>query len=445
MERVQNFTEGKIVTPLLKFAAPVLLALFLQAMYGAVDLLIVGKFSHTADVSAVSTGSMMMQSITAVFTSLSMGIAILLGQKIGEKKENEAGKVIGSGVFLFAIIAIIFTAIFVIGANSIASLLQAPKDAFLQTVSYLRICSAGILFIIAFNTLGSIFRGLGDSKMPLITVAIACVANIFLDLLFVAKFKFGAEGAALATVMAQAISVIFSFVIISKRKLNFTFSIKDITWNTEHIKKILWFGVPVALQDLLVNISFLVIMAIINQLGLEQSAGVGVAEKVCMFLMLVPSAYMQSLSAFVAQNAGAGKYKRARKALFYAIATSLIAAFIMAYLAFFHGNLLAGIFSNDKKVIEMAADYLKAYGIDCLLTAELFCFNGYYSGMGKTTFVMFQGIIGAFCIRIPVSYFVSKISGATLFHIGLASPASTILQITMCGVFLYICIKKEKS
>ncbi len=187
------------------------------------------------------------------------------------------------------------------------------------------------------------------------------------------------------------------------------------------------------------------IMAIINQLGLEQSAGVGVAEKVCMFLMLVPSAYMQSLSAFVAQNAGAGKYKRARKALFYAIATSLIAAFIMAYLAFFHGNLLAGIFSNDKKVIEMAADYLKAYGIDCLLTAELFCFNGYYSGMGKTTFVMFQGIIGAFCVRIPVSYFVSKISGATLFHIGLASPASTILQITMCGVFLYICIKKEKS
>lgn len=445
MERVQNFTEGKIVTPLLKFAVPILLALFLQAMYGAVDLLIVGKFSHTADVSAVSTGSMMMQSITAVFTSLSMGITILLGQKIGEKKENEAGKVIGSGVFLFAIIAIIFTAIFVIGANSVASLLQAPKDAFLQTVSYLRICSAGIIFIIAFNTLGSIFRGLGDSKMPLITVAIACVANIFLDLLFVAKFKFGAEGAALATVMAQAISVIFSLIIISKRKLNFTFSIKDLTWNIEYIKKILWFGVPVALQDLLVNISFLVIMAIINQLGLEQSAGVGVAEKVCMFLMLVPSAYMQSLSAFVAQNAGAGKYKRARKALFYAIATSLIAAFIMAYLAFFHGNLLAGIFSNDKKVIEMAADYLKAYGIDCLLTAELFCFNGYYSGMGKTTFVMFQGIIGAFCVRIPVSYFVSKISGATLFHIGLASPASTILQITMCGVFLYICIKKEKS
>ena len=188
MERVQNFTEGKIVTPLLKFAAPVLLALFLQAMYGAVDLLIVGKFSHTADVSAVSTGSMMMQSITAVFTSLSMGITILLGQKIGEKKENEAGKVIGSGVFLFAIIAIIFTAIFVIGANSIASLLQAPKDAFLQTVSYLRICSAGILFIIAFNTLGSIFRGLGDAKTPLMTVFIACVANIMVRYQFYYTF-----------------------------------------------------------------------------------------------------------------------------------------------------------------------------------------------------------------------------------------------------------------
>ncbi|MDY2856016.1 MAG: MATE family efflux transporter [Oscillospiraceae bacterium] len=445
MEKIHNFTEGKILGPLLKFASPIFLALFLQAMYGAADLIIVGQFAQTADVSAVSTGSLIMQSLTVTFASLSMGVTILLGQKIGEKKVEEAGKAIGSAIVLFSIIAVVFTAVFVAGARPISQIMKAPADAMEQTVSYLAICSGGIIFIVAFNTLSAVFKGLGDSKVPLITVAIACVVNIFLDLLLVAKLGMGAAGAAYATVTAQAVSVIVSLVIIIVRKVDIPFTVKNIRWNKLYISRILKFGVPVALQDLLVSISFLVITAIINSIGLEQSAGVGVAEKVCVFLMLIPSAYMQSLSAFVAQNIGANKIKRARKALLYAVCTSLPVVIIMAYLAIFHGSLLASVFDNDATVVQMAADYLKAYGIDCLLTAELFCLNGYYSGMGKTKFVMIQGIIGAFCVRIPVSYFVSKIPGATLFHIGLATPASTVLQLIICGVFFVYLLKKEKK
>ena len=445
MQKVQNFTEGKILTPLLKFLVPILCALFLQAMYGAVDLLVVGKFASTTDVSAVATGSMLMQSITTVLTSLAMGITILLGKKIGEQKQEEAGKVIGAGVALFAVIAVICTVVFVGGASFFAGVLHAPKDAFETTVAYVRICSSGILFIIAFNILGSIFRGLGDSKMPLITVAIACVANIGLDLLLVEGAKMGAAGAAIATVAAQAISVVCSFIVIQKRQIGISFSVKDIRLDKNFIRQILVYGLPVSVQDLLVNMSFLVIMAIVNSLGLEQSAGVGVAEKVCAFLMLIPSAYMQALSAVVAQNYGAGKEERARKTLYYAIGTSLLAAIVMWYLGYLHGEILARIFSKDKQVIKMAADYLKAYAFDCLLTAELFCFNGFYSGMGKTTFVMIQGMIGAFGIRVPVSWIVSRIPGISLFYIGLASPVSTFVQISIYGVAFAILVKKSRK
>lgn len=445
METLHDFTKGKILGPLLKFAYPVFLALFLQAMYGAVDLLVVGKFAETADVSGVATGSQIMQSLTSVITSMSIGITILLGQKIGEGKSEVGGKVIGTGITLFAALAAVCTLLFVALAPQISTIMQAPEEAFSQTVSYVRICSAGTVFIIAFNLLGSIFRGLGDSKMPLITVAIACVVNIFGDLLLVAVFKMGTKGAAYATVFAQAISVVLSLAIISRRTLPFTFSKGDLRIDKKIGLQIFKFGAPVALQELLVSLSFLVIFAIVNSLGLTQSAGVGVAEKICSFLMLVASAYMQSLSAFVAQNIGANRRDRAKLALKYGILTSLAAGAVMGYLSFFHGDTLSSIFSNDAEVVSMAADYLKAYGIDCVLTAFLFCFCGYYSGCGKTTFTMAQGIAGAFLVRIPFSYFMSRVPGISLFYIGLATPASTVVQITLCLIYFAYTEKKAKQ
>lgn len=443
METKNAFTEGKILSPLLRFAVPVLLALFLQATYGAVDLLVVGKFAETADISAVATGSQIMHTITMVLVGLAMGITVLLGQKIGAGEPKSAGRVIGSGICLFAILTLVCTVLFVALAAPIARLMQAPEAAFSPTVSYLRICSGGMLFIIAFNVLGSIFRGIGDSKMPLITVAIACVVNIGGDLLLVAVCKLGAAGAAIATIGAQAVSVLLSMIIIAKRTLPFTLTKQDIRLDKYYTGQILKLGMPLALQDLLVSISFLVIMAIVNSLGLIESAGVGVSEKLCAFIMLIPSAFMQSMSAFVAQNIGASKPERAKKALFYGILTSLAAGFITGWLSFFHGDLLSSIFANESAVIGASADYLKAYAIDCLLTSFLFCFIGYFSGMGKTVFVMSQGIIGAFLVRIPISYFVSRIAGVSLFYIGLATPASTLLQILLCAVYFLLINKKS--
>lgn len=442
MEKRIDFTEGKIVIPFLRFAGPVLMALFLQAMYGAVDLLIVGKFASSADVSAVSTGSQIMHTITNLISSMCMGMTIILGQKIGEKKASEGGRIIGSGLLMFLIIGIILTIVLPLSAPELAVIMHAPREAFELTVRYIRICGAGAIIIIIYNLIGGVFRGIGDSNTPLVTVLIACIFNIFGDLVLVAGFNLGTEGAAIATVAAQLISVVISWILISKKTLPFEFHRNFIKWNGKIVKRILLLGTPIALQELLVGISFLVILAIVNAIGLKESAGIGVAEKVCAFIMLVPASFMQSMSAFVAQNRGAGKLDRAIKGFKSAVVISFSFGIVMFYIAFFHGDILSGIFSKDTGVILASADYLKSYAIDCMLTCFLFCFIGFYNGMGCTSFVMIQGIIGAFLVRVPVSFLMSKWEPVSLFHIGLATPCSTIIQIILCFGYLWI-IKKR--
>ncbi len=435
MKKQHDFTQGPILPALLKFALPVLLALLLQAMYGAVDLQVVGRFGTAADISAVSTGSQIMQTITVVITGLAMGVTVLLGQKIGEGKPEEGGRAVGGGICLFSVVTLIVTVTMLLMAPRMSALMQAPADAFADTVVYVRICSAGAVFIVAYNILGSIFRGLGDSQMPLITVSIACVFNIAGDLLMVGGLGMGVAGAAIATVFAQAVSVLLSLLIIRCRQLPFTLTKQDIRFEKSVIRQILKLGIPVAFQDLLVSLSFLAIIAIANAMGTIASAGVGVAEKLCAFVMLVPSAYMQSMSAFVAQNVGAGREDRSQKALLCGIVSSLAAGLVMGWAAFFHGDLLAGLFAEDTAVIGAAWEYLKAYAIDCLLTSFLFCFVGYFNGHGQTVFVMVQGFVGALGVRMPVAFLMSRMSPGSLFHLGLSTPASTVVQILLCGVW----------
>ena len=435
MQREISFTRGQILAPLLKFALPVLGALILQAMYGAVDLMVVGHFGVSADVSAVSTGSQLMHTITLVITGLSMGTTVLLGQHIGAGEDDRAGDVIGGAIWLFGLLGIAVAIAVPLLARPLCALMQAPEEAFRQTVEYVSICAAGALFIVAYNVLGSVFRGMGDSRTPLFTVLVACVANILGDLLFVGGFGMAAAGAALATILAQGVSVALCLLVIRRRGLPFSFSRRNLRPQAAVLARTLRLGAPIALQDLLVSISFLVILAIVNSLGLVASAGVGVAEKLCAFIMLVPSAFSQSLSAFVAQNIGAGQAGRARRAMVYGMVASFLLGCAMAWAAYFHGEALGSIFARDAKVIAAGADYLRAYAIDTLLVSFLFCYLGFFNGCGCTTFVLIQGLVGAFCVRIPVSWLMSRQSWATLFHIGLSTPASTVVQILLCTAY----------
>ena len=439
IKKVNNFTTGPIFGPLIKFMLPILGALILQSLYGAVDLWVVGQYGETADISAVATGAQLINMVSFIMIGLAVGTSVLIGQFIGANKKEEAGDVLGAGIKLFFVCAIVMTVLLLLLAPALAGVLNAPAAAFDKTAGYIRICGSGMVFIIAYNLLSSIFKGMGDSQTPLISVAIAAVLNIGGDIAFVKGLGLGAFGAALATVISQAVSVVICFIIIRKRGLPFSFSLENVKKKQKkNIIRTVKLGAPIALQSTLVNISFLVITSLINDIGLVESSGLGVAEKLCSFIMLLPSAFAQSLSAVVAQNIGAAKPARAEKAMLLGMVSSFVLCTAIAYLAFFHGDILAQIFSKDAAVIAAAADYLKAYAIDCLLTSFLFCFIGFFNGCGYTFFTMLQGIIGAFCVRIPVSILMKSIQPVSLFRIGLATPCSSIVQIIFCLIVFLI-------
>lgn len=440
-DKANDFTTGSIAAKLIAFMLPILGALILQAMYGAVDVLIVGRYGTTAGISAVSTGSNIVNLIIFTVAGLSMGVTVLIGRYIGERKEKQIGKVIGGAICLFIAIAIGVSFIMLAFAKPLAKLMQAPEEALELTVLYVRICGGGIIFIIAYNVISSIFRGMGNSRLPLIFVFIACVANIIGDLVFVAGFHMNVAGAALATVMAQAISVILSLIIIRRQELPFTMTYKDICFNSE-IKHFLKIGTPIAFQEILTNISFLALCAFINHLGLEASSGYGIANKIVSFVMLVPGSLMQSMSSFVAQNVGAGKERRAREAMTTGMVIGASIGIVITILTFLRGDLLAKLFTSDQKVVFEAAAYLKGFSLEAIVTCILFSFMGYFNGHSETLFVMLQGIAQSFIVRLPMSYFMSIKPHASLTQIGLAAPTATIFGILINLTYFIIYTKK---
>lgn len=438
-----DFTQGNIVTKLLKFMIPILGALILQAMYGAVDILVVGQFGTTAGISGVSTGSSIVNLVTFTITGLSMGVTVVMGRYLGEKKEDKVGQVVGGAIFLFMLLSVIIAVIMLVCARPLAILMQAPEEALDLTVLYVRICGGGIFFIIAYNVISSISRGIGDSSMPLVFVGIACIVNILGDLLFIAVFRWNVAGAALATVMAQAVSVILSIIIIRRREPPFTMKKEYIRFSPE-IKKFIKVGTPIAFQEVLTQLSFLALCAFINRLGLDASSGYGVANKIVSFVMLVPGALMQSMASFVAQNVGAGLEKRARKAMVTGMFIGGGIGIFITFFSFFRGDLLAGVFSNDAAVITRAAEYLRGFAPEAVVTAVLFSFVGYYNGHSKTLFVMTQGIAQTFLVRLPMSYIMSIQPEASLTMIGLAAPCATVFGILINVMYFIILNKKGK-
>lgn len=428
-----SFLEGPVFGALIRFAIPVLGALILQAAYGAIDLFVVGQFGDASSISAVGTGSSFMQMVTFVITSLAMGSTVMIGQHMGENKSKEAGDAVGTTILLFLLIGIVLTVLLEIFAGDIMCLLEVPEASYEKAVTYVRICSGGIIVIIAYNVISSVLRGVGNANLPLIFVGIACVTNIIGDLLFVAVFQMDAAGAALATVLAQLISVIISIFVIQKQRLPISFSKEQCRMYPKELKKILNVGVPIAIQETTVQISFLIINTIINQMGLTQSAGYGVAQKIVSFIMLVPSSAMQSVSAFVAQNIGAGQKGRAKQGFYTAMISGCMIGIFIFCIGYFGGALLSSFFSKDPEVIAQSASYLKGFSPECILTCILFSSIGYFNGCGQSMPVMIQGIASAFCIRIPVSIFMSRQPNASLAMVGFATPITT-----MCGIFYFI-------
>ena len=431
-----DFTQGNILKKLIRFMIPILGALVLQAAYGAVDLLVVGRFGSTAGLSAVSTGSQILNLVTFVITQLAMGITVLIARYIGEKATNQIGQLLGGSTVVFSILAVVLSGVMVFFSHSLSILMQAPDEAVSLTSTYVKICGAGIFFIVAYNVLSAIFRGLGDSKSPLIFVVIACVVNIIGDLVFVAGLHMDAAGAAIATVLAQAISVVLALVMLKRRELPFCLTGKDFRLNHQ-CRRFLNVGLPLALQECLTQLSFLALCAFVNRLGLEASSGYGVACKIVNFAMLVPSALMQSMASFVSQNVGAGKEDRAKKVLFTGMSVGIFVGAFVFVGVFFFGNTLTSIFTTDSSVILKGYDYLKGFAPETIVTAILFSMIGYFNGHEKTVWVMIQGVIQTLLVRLPLAYIMSIQPNASLTYIGLAAPVATCFGIVLNVIYYH--------
>ena len=433
-----DFTQGNILKKLVAFMMPILGALILQAAYGAVDLLVVGRFGSTSGLSAVSTGSQVLNLVTFVVTQFAMGITVLIARYLGEKRPERIGAVIGGGAVVFTMMSVALFIAMVGFARPISVLMQAPAEAVDLTASYVRICGAGIFFIVAYNLLSAIFRGLGDSKSPLLFVLVACIVNIIGDLVLVAGLHMDAAGAAIATVTAQALSVVFAVMLLLKKDLPFAITKKDFRLNPQ-CRKFLKIGLPLALQEFLTQISFLALCAFVNRLGLEASSGYGVACKIVNFAMLVPSSLMQSMASFVSQNIGAGKKKRAKQSMFTGIGVGLAVGCVVFVLVLFKGDVLCSAFSTDAAVIRNGFAYLKGFAPETLVTAILFSMVGYFNGNNKTVWVMTQGLIQTLLVRLPLAYFMSIQPNASLTKIGLAAPVATTVGIFLnVGFFIYL-------
>lgn len=439
-----TFLKGKILPPLIKFALPLMLSQLLQALYGAVDLIVVGHYGTTADFSAVATASQLMQGITGIIIGLTTGVTVLIGQAIGSGNGKRAGEISAGMTKLLIIISLVFFAVLTLFAPQALDLLKIPLAAKAAGTVYIRICAAGVVFISAYNAISGLFRGVGNSKMPLLFILIACIVNIIGDIILVGVFKMGAAGAALATVLAQTVSVIFSVIYILRGGLPFKIT-KESFKARGAVGRILKTGVPIALQDFLTRVSFLILTAILNSLGLVASASIGISEKLFLFLSIIPISFMSALSAFVAQNVGAGNRERAYKSLKISVGISFIFGILTFVATFFFPEILAAAFEKNPEVIAAAARYQRGCAAEHLFISVFFCMLGYFNGLGKTDFVMFQGIFTAFAVRIPLSYLLSRGASPDLFKIGLAVPASALVSFLLCLIYLIYLNKKEKS
>ena len=439
-----DFTQGSILKKLIPFMIPILGALVLQAAYGAVDLLVVGRFGSTAGLSAVSTGSQILNLVTFVITQLAMGITVLIARYIGEKSTGQIGQLLGGAVTVFAIVSAVLFVVMVFFAKPLAVLMQAPQEAISLTTVYVRICGGGIFFIVAYNVLAAIFRGLGDSRSPLIFVAVACVVNIIGDLILVAGFHLDAAGAAIATVAAQAVSVVLAIVLLKKKDLKFGIQKKDFRINGQ-CKRFLKVGLPLALQEFLTQMSFLALCAFVNKLGLEASSGYGVACKIVNFAMLVPSSLMQSMASFVSQNVGAGKPDRAKKSMFTGMGLGVIVGVVVFICVWCFGDVLTSVFTTDTAVIQKGTEYLRGFAPETIVTAVLFSMVGFFNGYEKTVWVMIQGLVQTLLVRLPLAYVMSIQPHASLTKIGLAAPVATSFGIVLNVIFYLIFTRKMEQ
>lgn len=435
MNEKNDLTQGSVAKNLVFFAMPYLLSSFMQTFYGMADLFVVGLYNGSETTTAVAIGSQVMHMLTVIIIGFVMGTTVRIGQCVGAREGKAAAKTVGTSALFFSVFAVGVTAVLLLGTKSIVKVMLTPEEAVAQTGLYLTICFAGVPFIVAYNVISGIFRGAGDSRRPMYFVAVACVTNIVLDFVFIGVCRLGAVGAALGTICGQAVSVAAALLVIRRQELGFAVSRQDFHMDREVVGKILTVGTPIAMQDGLIQIAFIVITVIANSRGLIVSAAVGIVEKLIGFLFLVPSAFLSAISTITAQNMGAGKADRARRSLYYSLAITVGWGLCCALYSQVLPHTLVGIFTRDDAVLSAGCDYLRSYAFDCVFAAVHFCFSGYFCGDQKSMVSFIHNITAIILVRIPGAWLAGRLFPQSLYPMGLAAPMGSLLSAVICVGF----------
>lgn len=437
-----NLTQGPLLPQMMAFAIPYLLACFLQTFYGMADLFITGLFNGAAPITAVSIGSQLMHMLTVIIVGLAMGTTVSISRAVGGRDPKEASRCIGNSVLLFALFSLIGTVLLLLAIEPILSWLKTPTEAWADTRAYLLICFAGIPFIVAYNVLAGIFRGLGDTRTPMYFVALAGFINLLLDYIFIGPMAMGAAGAAAATILSEAVSVLLCLLYLRFANLGLSLTRKDFSFDALRMKTLLAIGLPISCQDGLIQISFLIITAIANSRGVEVAAAVGIVEKVISFLFLVPSAM---LSTVAAQNAGAGNDARGRQALRYGIRVCIVFGLLTTLFVHFRAEWVVSLFvTHEPEVVRLGGEYFRTYVIDCIFAGIHFCFSGYFSAYGKSIYSFLHNMISIVTVRVPGTYLAILLFPDTLSPMGLAAPMGSLLSAVICvGLYMWKFRKSE--
>ena len=446
----KNLTTGSVFKNILFFSLPYLLSYFLQTLYGMADLFIIGQFEGVASTTAVSIGSQVMHMLTVMIVGLAMGSTVSIGQAVGGKDKKGAASNIGNTVTLFMCLSVVLTIVLLIFVRPIVNIMSTPEAAVSGTVDYLTICFIGIPFITAYNIISSIFRGMGDSKSPMYFVAAACAANIALDYLFMGALHMGPSGAALGTSLSQAVSVVIALMVIRRHSGSLAVKKKDFRPVRPVMSKILKIGIPIATQDGLIQVAFIIITIIANRRGLTDAAAVGIVEKIISFLFLVPSSMLSTVSALGAQNIGAGKPERARLTLRYAAFMAICFGAVVVFLMQFAAEPVVSLFTDSTRadgaeVVRLGGQYMRGYVWDCIFAGIHFSFSGYFCACGKSGLSFLHNITAILLVRVPGVYFTSVWFPDTLFPMGLATSMGSLLSVIICIIAFTVITRRERN
>ncbi len=440
----KDLTRGSILGNVMSFSLPYMLVYFLQILYGLADLYVIGQYCDVDSTTAVSNGAQVMYMVTVVLIGLAMGTTVLTARAIGAKDNERARSIVGNTITMFAGIAFVLMAVLLSIRGWIVSVMDTPAEAVAGMEHYLTVCFIGIPFIIAYNIIASIFRGLGDSRSPMYFVAVACVVNIALDYLFIGFFGLGAMGAALGTTLSQMASVLFAITSIRRHQGVMDISRRDLHPRKDVIMNILKIGLPIAMQDGFIQITFLAITVIANQRGLIDAAAVGIVEKFIGLVFIVPSAMLSTVSAISAQNIGAGNMERAKRTMHTAMMITTCYGVMCAVVLQFIPQLAVGIFTDNPQVLAQGAEYLRGYVWDCIFAGIHFCFSGFFTACGFSIISFLHNSISIVCARIPLAWLSSNLYPDTLYPMGLSTCMGSVLSCLICAV-AYLWIKKRGS